>query len=86
MRMRAVLNKVFMLENGVKSNSKDENSSHLLYVIMLNLHLHFRRREKMWNKFRSMHSLQKFTSIHATFLNHFNSGVRQTLTFLQNRI
>ena len=37
-----------------------------------NSHLHFRRREKMWNKFRSMGSLQKFTSIHATFLNYFN--------------
>jgi putative transposase len=37
-----------------------------------NSHLHFRRREKMMNKFRSHKSLQKFTSIHATFLNHFN--------------
>lgn len=37
-----------------------------------NSHLHFRRREKMWNKFRSMRSLQKFTSIHSAFLNHFN--------------
>ena len=37
-----------------------------------NSHLHFRRREKMWNKFRSMRSLQKFTSIQSSFLNHFN--------------
>lgn len=37
-----------------------------------NSHLHFRRREKMMNKFRSHKSLQKFTSIHSTFLNHFN--------------
>ncbi len=37
-----------------------------------NSHLHFRRRERGMNKFRSMGSLQKFTSIHATFLNHFN--------------
>ncbi len=37
-----------------------------------NSHLHFRRREKMWNKFRSMRSLQKFTSIQTSFLNHFN--------------
>jgi putative transposase len=37
-----------------------------------NSHLHFRRREKMMNKFRSHKSLQKFTSIHASFLNHFN--------------
>lgn len=37
-----------------------------------NSHLHFRRREKIMNKFRSMRSLQKFTSIQSTFLNHFN--------------
>ena len=37
-----------------------------------NSHLHFRRREKMMNKFRSHKSLQKFTSIHSIFLNHFN--------------
>lgn len=37
-----------------------------------NSHLHFRRREKMMNKFRSHKSLQKFTSIQASFLNHFN--------------
>lgn len=37
-----------------------------------NSHLHFRRRERGMNKFRSIRSLQKFTSIHATFLNHFN--------------
>jgi len=37
-----------------------------------NFHLHFRRREKMMNRFRSMRSLQKFTSIQFTFLNHFS--------------
>ena len=37
-----------------------------------NSHLHFRRREKIMNKFRSMKSLQKFTSIQSTFQNHFN--------------
>ena len=37
-----------------------------------NSHLHFRRREKGMNKFRLMQTLQKFTSIQATFLNHFN--------------
>jgi len=37
-----------------------------------NSHLHFRRREKMMNKFRSHKSLQKFTSIHTIFLNNFN--------------
>jgi putative transposase len=37
-----------------------------------NSHLHFRRREKMMNKFRSMRSLQKFVSFQSSFLNHFN--------------
>lgn len=37
-----------------------------------NAHLHFRRRERGMNKFRSMKSLQKFTAIQASFLNHFN--------------
>lgn len=54
-----------------------------------NSHLHFLRREKMWNKFRSMCSLQKFTSIHAAFLNHFNHQrhleSRQTFKNLRQR-
>jgi putative transposase len=37
-----------------------------------NSHLHFRRRERGMNKFRSMHSLQKFVAIQSSFLNHFN--------------
>jgi len=37
-----------------------------------NSHLHFRRRERGMNRFRSMHSLQKFVAIQATFQNHFN--------------
>lgn len=37
-----------------------------------NSHLHFRRREKMMNRFRLMCSLQKFTSIQSSFQNHFN--------------
>lgn len=37
-----------------------------------NSHLHFRRRERGMNKFRSMHSLQKFVSNQSSFLNHFN--------------
>ena len=37
-----------------------------------NSHLHFRRREKIMNKFRSMRSLQKFISIQSAFQNHFN--------------
>lgn len=49
-----------------------QNTTRYLNNQVENSHLHFRRREKMWNKFRSMRSLQKFTSIHAIFLNHFN--------------
>lgn len=50
------------VQNTEKSlNNKIENS-----------HLLFRRREKMMNKFRSMKSLQKFTSIYSTYINHFN--------------
>lgn len=37
-----------------------------------NSHLHFRRRERGMNKFRSMKSLQKFISIQSVFQNHFN--------------
>ncbi len=37
-----------------------------------NSHLHFRRRERGMNKFRSMRSLQKFISIQSIFQNHFN--------------
>lgn len=37
-----------------------------------NSHLHFRRRERGMNKFRSVRSLQKFTAIQSTFQNHFN--------------
>ena len=37
-----------------------------------NSHLHFRRREKMMNRFRSMRSLEQFASIQSQFQNHFN--------------
>ena len=37
-----------------------------------NSHLHFRRREKIMNRFRSMGSLQKFIHLQSTFQNHFN--------------
>ena len=38
-----------------------------------NSHLPFRRRERVMLRFRRMHSLQKFVSIHASFYNLFNS-------------
>jgi putative transposase len=37
-----------------------------------NSHLPFRRRERAMLRFRQMKSLQKFTSVHASFHNHFN--------------
>lgn len=48
-------------ETGRYKNNQVENS-----------HLHFRRRERGMNKFRSMRSLQKFINIQSTFQNHFN--------------
>ncbi len=47
-------------ETGRYKNNRVENS-----------HLHFRRRERGMNKFRSMRSLQKFVSIQSIFQNHF---------------
>ena len=38
-----------------------------------NSHLPFRRRERAMLRFRRIHSLQKFASIHASFYNLFNS-------------
>ena len=38
-----------------------------------NSHLPFRRRERAMLRFRRMRSLQKFASVHASVLNHFNS-------------
>ena len=38
-----------------------------------NSHLPFRRRERLMLRFRRMHRLQKFASIHASFHNLFNS-------------
>ena len=37
-----------------------------------NSHLPFRRRERAVQRFRSMRSLQKFASVHASVCNHFN--------------
>jgi len=55
------LKMVYLYETKQYANNQVENS-----------HLHFRRREKLINKFRSMRSLQKFTSFQSVFFNHFN--------------
>ena len=52
-----------------------------------NSHLPFRRRERAMLRFRRMHSLQKFASIHASFHNLFNSqrSLSKCSTFKLNR-
>jgi putative transposase len=52
-----------------------------------NSHLPFRRRERAMLRFRRIHSLQKFASIHASFYNHFNSqrSLSKRSTFKLNR-
>ena len=52
-----------------------------------NSHLPFRRRERAMLRFRRIHSLQKFASIHASFHNHFNSqrSLSTRSTFKLNR-
>ena len=46
---------------GRRLNNRAENS-----------HLSFRRRERAMLRFRRLHSLQKFVSVHASVHNHFN--------------
>ena len=48
-------------EVGGRLNNRAENS-----------HLPFRRRERAMQRFRSMKTLQKFSSVHAQVQNHFN--------------
>ena len=48
-------------EIGRWANNRAENS-----------HLPFRRRERAMVRFRQMKTLQKFSSVHAAFHNHFN--------------
>ena len=52
-----------------------------------NSHLPFRRRERAMLRFRRMRSLQKFASVHASVLNHFNSerSLTSRSTFKLNR-
>ena len=49
-------------ETGRWLNNRAENS-----------HLPFRRRERAMQRFRRLRSLQKFASVHASVLNHFNT-------------
>lgn len=56
-----VIGNVARQETGRWKNNRAENS-----------HLPFRRRERAMHRFRRMRSLQKFISVHASVLNHFN--------------
>jgi putative transposase len=38
-----------------------------------NSHQPFRRRERAMQRFRRIHSLQKFVAVHSSVFNHFNS-------------
>ena len=63
-------------ETGRWENNRAENS-----------HLPFRRRERAMLRFRRMRSLQKFASVHASVLNHFNTdrSLSSRTHFKQNR-
>jgi putative transposase len=52
-------------EVGGRLNNRAENS-----------HQPFRRRERAMQRFRSMKTLQKFSSVHAQVQNHFNQERR----------
>ena len=76
---RAAANELGCLEKRVTkrcANNRAENS-----------HLPFRRQERAMLRFRLIHSLKKFASIHASFHNHFNSqrSLSQRSTFKLNR-
>ena len=56
-----VISNAHRQETGRWLNNRSENS-----------HQPFRRRELAMQRFRSMRSLQKFSSVHASVYNHFN--------------
>nr|WP_295663290.1 DDE-type integrase/transposase/recombinase [Polymorphobacter sp.] len=56
-----VLGNAGVQETGRWLNNRAENS-----------HQPFRRRERAMLRFRRMHTLQKFSSVHASVHNHFN--------------
>jgi hypothetical protein len=74
--MKAVGNAQRQLCKGARINNRAENS-----------HQPFRRRERAMLRFRSMKTLQKFTSVHAVTRNHFNHERHLTsrATYKQNR-
>jgi len=63
-------------ETGRWENNRAENS-----------HLPFRRRERAMQRFRSLRSLQKFATVHASVCNHFDQdrGHSKRIYFKVNR-
>jgi putative transposase len=63
-------------ETGRWLNNRAENS-----------HLPFRRRERAMLRFRRMRALEKFASVHASVVNHFNQErhLYSSASFKQNR-
>lgn len=63
-------------ETGRWLNNRAENS-----------HLPFRRRERAMQRFRRLRSLQKFVSVHASVVNHFNAerSLTSRANFKKNR-
>lgn len=53
-------------------NSDKQDAGHRKNNRAENSHLPFRRRERAMQRFRSMRTLQKFASVHASVFNHFN--------------
>jgi putative transposase len=56
----------------VIGNAERQETGRCLNNRAENSHQPFRRRERAMGKFRSVKSLQKFTSIHSSVHNHFN--------------
>jgi putative transposase len=56
----------------VIGNARSQMTGRRLNNRAENSHLPFRRRERAMLRFRRLHSLQKFVSIHASVHNHFN--------------
>ena len=61
-------------EVGRRLNNRAENSHHP-----------FRRRERAMQRFRSMKTLQKFSSVHAQVHNHFNQERHTRQVYKQRR-
>ena len=62
----------YRAEMKIIGNAERQETGRWLNNRAENSHQPFRRREKAMAKFRSIKSLQKFVSVHASIHNHFN--------------